>query len=106
LAADAIHRKENLNVQVSYQHEYIEEETPGSGLIYPVEAPGSFKKSSTSNTNRALFYLVVVSAACLTALVLAPVPVVQGAAAAIWLGSLKIAQRMLSTPAKKKKKLK
>ena len=64
--------------------------------MYPVQSPESFIKVRVSTYNRVLCFLIIISVVCLGALVLAPVPIVQGAAAAIWLGSLKVAQRMLT----------
>lgn len=87
-------RRENISLQISYKQEYVEEECPSGDLVYPVESPESFIKTSVSNNNRILCFLAVTSIVCLSALVLAPVAIVQGAAAAIWLGSLKIAHRM------------
>jgi hypothetical protein len=76
--------------------EYVEEENPSSDLVYPVQSPESFVKVRESDNNKVLCFLAITSIARLGALVLAPMPIVQGAVAAIWLGSLKLAQRMLN----------
>ena len=94
--SDDTRKRENFSLQISYREEYTEEEYPNTDLAYPVQSPESFVKVRVTGNNRMLFYLAVISIVCLAALVLAPVPIVQGAAAAIWLGSLKLAQRMLT----------
>ena len=94
-------KRENFSLQISYRQEYVEEEHPLGGLAYPVQSPESFVKVRVSTNNRILCFLTVTSVICLGALVLAPVPIVQGAAAAIWLGSLKIAHRILTSANKK-----
>lgn len=93
---DTTSRRENFSLQISYRQEYVEEEYPNGDLVYPVQSPESFVKVGVSTNNRILCFLAIASIICLGALVLAPVPIVQGAAAAIWIGSLKIAQRMLT----------
>jgi hypothetical protein len=93
---DGTRKSEDFTVQISYRQEYVEEEDPKGGLEYPVQSPKSFIKASISGNNRVLSFLVITSVVCLGALVLAPVPIVQAAAAAIWHGSLKFAQRMLN----------
>lgn len=94
MSGDTHRREENITLQISYKQEYVEEEYPSGGLTYPVESPEPFIKMSVANNNRILCFLAITSMVCLGALVLAPVPIVQGAAAAIWLGSLKVAHRM------------
>jgi hypothetical protein len=100
-------------VTVTYILEYQEEEEYpipyiSSPALFPREPVISNSTESGSRTDRksdsknqssdrALWYLGFISTACLGALVLAPVPIVQAAAAAIWLGSLKLAQRMLKS---------
>jgi hypothetical protein len=90
------HKRENFSLQISYRQEYVEEEHPKGDLVYPVQSPESFIKVRASTRSRVLCFLAITSIVCLGALVIAPVPIVQGAAAAIWLGSLKVAQHMLS----------
>ena len=93
---DDTQRRENFSLQITYRQEYVEEENPSAHLVHPVLSPKSFIKTSATDNNRVLCFLALISIVCLGALVLAPVPIVQGAAAAIWLGSLKVAQRMLN----------
>lgn len=98
--SDDTQRRENFSLQITYRQEHVEEEHPAAHLVYPVLSPRSFIKTSVTSNNRVLSFLALISIVCLGALVLAPVPIVQGAAAAIWLGSLKVAQRMLNHPDK------
>jgi hypothetical protein len=101
--ADDARRRENFSLQISYRQEYVEEERPGTDLIHPVLSPESCIKASVPGNNRILCFLAAISVVCLSALVLAPVPAVQGVAVAIWLGSLKLAQGMLNRPKKQRR---
>jgi hypothetical protein len=96
-------RREIFSLQMSYRQEYVEEEFPGTDLVHPVLSPESSIKTSAAGNDRALSFLAVISVVCLAALVIAPIPIVQAAAATIWLGSLKLARGMLNHPNKRRK---
>ena len=91
-----IRRREDVSLQIAYTQEYVEEERPTPGLAYPVLSPNPYIKASVSGNNKVLCFLAITTLICLGALVLAPVPPVQGPAIAIWLLSLKFAQSMLN----------
>lgn len=86
---------ENLNLEITFRQEYVEDEHPKGDLVYPVQSPESYMRVSASVSNKILVFLAGMSIICLGALVVAPIPIVQGAAGVIWLGSLKFAHQML-----------
>jgi len=92
--APETHKREIPDGEVSYEREYVEEELAG-GLLHPVQSPQQFVKISVSGSNQILWFLAISSVICLGALVLAPVPIVQGTVITIWLGSLTFARKVL-----------
>jgi hypothetical protein len=99
---DETHRRDEFSLQITYRQEYVEEENPGTDLVQPVLSPESSIKASTSGNNKILCFLALTSVVCLGAVVIAPIPIVEATAAAIWLGSLKLAQGILNHPNKKR----